>query len=189
MPPVTAIGAFVTNTVARRGAGRSFRRRQSRPPEGHRMRHPFALAIVILALAGSARAAPPDETAHTAAAVEAADQHWLDAELDGDTAYLEALLLPAYRSVDADGVAHPRQVIIAHAARNRGSDGKRREVEAWIKAHPSAKRVVLQGDTAILSFYDPALGPDRGVRSADVFVYAGGRWRALYSQHVRPGGD
>lgn len=153
------------------------------------MRHPFALAIITLALAGPVHAASVDETAHSAAAVKAVDQHWLDAELDGDTAYLQALLLPAYRSVGADGVVHPRQAILTHAAANRGSDRQRRKVEAWIKAHPSARRVVLQGDTAILWFYDPALGPDRGVRSADVFVYVDGHWRALYSQHARPGGS
>lgn len=153
------------------------------------MRHPLALAIAILAFAGVARAAPVDETARTAAAVKVVDQHWLNAELDGDTAYLETLLLPAYRSVGADGVVHPRQAILAHAAQNRGSDRKRLEVEAWIKAHPSAQSVLLQGDTAILSFYDPKLGPDRGVRSADIFVYVGGRWHALYSQHARPGGN
>lgn len=153
------------------------------------MRHPFVLAIAILAFAGVSRAASPDETAHTAAAVKAVDHHWLDAELDGDTAYLEALLLPAYRSVGADGVVHPRQAIIAHAAQNRGSDQQRHKVEAWIKAHPSAQSVVLQGDTAILSFYDPKLGPDRGVRSADIFVYVGGHWRALYSQHAGSGGN
>jgi len=145
--------------------------------------------IALLALAGTASAAPADETAHTAAAVQAVDQHWLDAELDGDTAYLGELLLPGYRSVSTDGTVHPREAIIAHAAGNRGSDRQRHEVEAWIRAHPSAQSVVLQGDTAILSFYDPTLGPDRGVRSADVFVYVGGRWRALYSQHARPAGN
>jgi hypothetical protein len=147
------------------------------------------LALALIAPVASAHAAAVDETAHSAAAVKAVDQHWLDAELDGDTAYLEMLLLPAYRSVGADGVAHPRHAILAHAAANRGSDKKRREVEAWIKAHPSGQAVVLQGDTAILSFYDPVLGPSRGVRSADVFVYVDGHWRAIYSQHARPAGS
>jgi hypothetical protein len=43
--------------------------------------------------------------------------------------------------------------------------------------------VVIRGDTAILSFYDPMLGAANGVRSSDVFVYVGGHWHALYSQH------
>jgi hypothetical protein len=57
-----------------------------------------------------------------------------------------------------------------------------------LKAHPSAQSVVIRGDTAILTFYDPKLGPQSGVRSADVFVYENGRWHALYSQHSKVGG-
>jgi hypothetical protein len=148
-----------------------------------------ALVLANLVLTGCLHAAPVDETAHSAAAIKAVDQHWLDAEIDGDTAYLGALLLPTYRSVGADGVVHPRQAILAHAATNRGSDKERRQVQAWLKTHPSNQDVVLQGDTAILTFYDPALGPVRGVRSADVFVYVGGHWRAIYSAHARPAGS
>ena len=147
------------------------------------------VTLVTLVLTGSLHAMPADETAHSAAAVKAVDQHWMDAELDGDTAYLETLLLPAYRSVGADGVVHARQAIVAHAAANRGSDKERHQVEAWLKAHPSGQDVVVQGDTAILTFYDPALGPVRGVRSADVFVYVDGHWRAIYSAHARPAGS
>lgn len=146
------------------------------------------IVLANLALTGSLHAATADEAARTADAVKAVDQHWLEAELDGDTAYLQALLLPAYRSVGADGVVHPRDAILAHAAGNRGSDKERRQVEAWLKTHPSGQDVVLIGDTAILSFYDPALGPTRGVRSADVFVHVDGHWRALYSQHAKPAG-
>jgi len=130
-----------------------------------------------------AYASTADETARNEAAVIAVDQHWLEAEESGDTAYLDDLLLPDYRSVGADGIAHPKSAIVAHAAKNRGSDTERRTVEAWIKAHPSGKSVVLHGDTAILSFYDPASGPQQGVRSSDIFVYVDRRWHALYSQH------
>lgn len=60
----------------------------------------------------------------------------------------------------------------------------RRRVEAWPAAHPSATSLAVRGDVAVLSFYDPRLGPQRGVRSSDIFVYgADGRWYALYSQH------
>lgn len=123
------------------------------------------------------------ETARSEAAVIAVDQHWLEAELGGDTAYLDQLLLPEYRSVDADGAAHPKAAIMAHAAKNRGSDKARRKVEAWLKTHPSGQSVVIRGDTAILSFYDPARGAATDVRSSDIFVYVDGRWHALYSQH------
>lgn len=126
-----------------------------------------------------------DETAHDAAAVIATDEHWLQAEVGGDTAYLAQLLLPDYRSVSADGSVHPRAAILASAAKNRGSDTMRREVEVWRKAHPSHPSVVIQGDTAVLSFDagDAATPGPEVVRSSDIFVYVDGHWRALYSQH------
>lgn len=147
------------------------------------------LAVLVLgaeatiAATSAASAAEVDESARSEAAVIAVDQHWLQAELGGDTAWLDAMLLPEYRSIGADGVAHPKAAIMAHAAKNRGSDVERRKVEVWLKAHPSGKSVVIHGDTAILSFYDPAKGPSNDVRSSDIFVYVDGRWHALYSQH------
>ena len=149
-------------------------------------------AVLMLAVnwtiaATAARAAGTDETERTEAAVMAVDQHWMDAELDGDTAWLDAMMLPEYRSVGADGKVHPKAAIVAHAAKNRGSDAERRKVDAWRKVHPSGESVVIRGDTAILTFYDPALGATNGVRSSDVFVYVDGRWHALYSQHSAVG--
>lgn len=144
-------------------------------------------AEAMIAAAPLASAAGTDESAHNAAAVIAVDQHWLQAELDGDTAWLDAMLLPEYRSVGADGTVHPKATIMAHAAKNRGSDAERRKVEAWLKTHPSGKSVVIRGDTAILSFYDPARGAASDVRSSDIFVYVDGRWHALYSQHSGAG--
>jgi len=141
----------------------------------------------VLAATSAASVANIDESARSEAAVIAVDQHWLEAELGGDTAWLDDMLLPEYRSVGADGVVHPKATIMAHAAKNRGSDIERRKVEDWLKTHPSGKAVVIHGDTAILSFYDPAKGAASDVRSSDVFVYVDGRWHALYSQHSGPG--
>lgn len=141
--------------------------------------------VALSTLGASAAVASPavNETAHDAAAVIATDEHWLQAEVSGDTAYLAQLLLPDYRSVSADGSVHPRAAILAHAAKNRGSDTMRREVEAWRKSHPSHPSVVIQGDTAILSFYAGDATTPGVVRSSDIFVYVGGHWHALYSQH------
>jgi hypothetical protein len=144
-------------------------------------------AEITIAATSAANAAGIDETGKTEAAVIAVDQHWLEAELGGDTAWLDDLLLPEYRSVGADGAVHPKAAIIAHAAKNRGNDAERRKVEAWLKTHPSGKAVVIHGDTAILTFYDPALGASNGVRSSDIFVYVDGGWHALYSQHSAVG--
>jgi len=140
-------------------------------------------AEMTLAATFAASATEVDETGRNEAAVIAVDQHWLDAELDGDSTWLDALLLPEYRSVGADGTVHAKAAILAHAAKNRGNDAERRKVQAWLKAHPSGQAVAICGDTAILTFYDPKLGPIHGVRSSDVFVYSAGRWHALYSQH------
>jgi hypothetical protein len=141
----------------------------------------------VIAATSAARAAGIDESARSEDAVIAVDQHWLEAELGGDTAWLNAMLLPEYRSVGADGVVHPKAAIMAHAAKNRGSDTERHQVEAWLKTHPSGKSVVIHGDTAIVSFYDPAKGAASDVRSSDIFVYVDGRWHALYSQHSGAG--
>lgn len=143
----------------------------------------LAAATVVAHAAVAAHGGTVDETARTAAAVMAVDQHWLEAETSGDTAWLEQMLLPEYRSVNNKGVAAAKADIVAHAAKNRGSDKEKKMVEAWLAAHPSKQSVVLRGDTAILTFYDPKLGPQKGVRSSDIFVYEGGRWHALYSQH------
>jgi|GEM_PF-840581 len=140
-------------------------------------------AEAVIAATSAASVSGIDESARSEAAVIAVDQHWGDAELDGDNTYLDQLLLPEYRTVDADGVAHPRSAV----ARKPASDKDRRTTEAWLKAHPSGKTVVMHGDVAVLSFYNPALGPQRGVRSSDIFVYIDGRWHALYSQHSNAG--
>lgn len=144
-------------------------------------------AGATFAAATTASAASVDETGMTKAAVIAVDQHWLEAELDGDTVWLDAMLLPGYRSVGADGAVHAKAAIVAHAAKNRGNDEERRKVEVWRKTHPSSQSVVIRGDTAVLSFHDPAKGADKDVRSSDIFVYVDGHWHALYSQHSGAG--
>jgi len=155
------------------------------------MRHHRHLLCTALWLAGalacaSAQASDTpavDENARTAAAVKAVDQHWMQAEIHGDSAWLGRLLLPEYRSVGADGEVTTRAAILADAATHRDSDTFAKKVAAWEQAHPTKTRVVLHGNVAIVSFYDPRLGMDKGVRSSDIFVYENERWHALYSQH------
>jgi hypothetical protein len=152
--------------------------------------------IFLAALAASLAAAPPigaqtvapaatnAEAERTAAGAIATDQHWSRAEVYGDTAFLRGLLLPGYRSVGHDGVVYDRAQILAGAVK-RGADtvASKAAVAAYRKAHPYATLVVLEGNTAVLSFYSPTLGPDRGLRSSDILVFEDGRWHALYSQH------
>ncbi|HKR76143.1 MAG TPA: nuclear transport factor 2 family protein [Rhodanobacter sp.] len=139
-------------------------------------------AQAVAAPQGSPSAA--DETARSAAAVKAVDQHWLEAEENGDAAWLDGMLLPDYRSVGVAGTFATKAAILAHAAKNRGSDKTKQQVAAWQAAHPVEQQVTLQGDTAILSFVSSAPATKGKLYSSDVFVYVDGRWRALYSAHT-----
>jgi hypothetical protein len=140
------------------------------------------VAVTDPATAAANAAVGPNETAKTATAVMAVDQHWLGAEVGGDTTWLDAMLMPDYRTVGADGKVGDKAAILRSAMKNRGSDKMRKEVDAWQKAHPTRQSVVLHGDTAILSFSDPKTGH---ILSSDTFIYQDGGWHALYSQHSK----
>jgi len=127
-----------------------------------------------------------DESQQTQAGVMAVENHWTLAEWTGDTAWLDRMLLPEYRSVNDDGAAHPKEAIVAGAAKRRGTsvDEAKLKWAAYQREHATGSAVVMHGNTAIVSFYDTTLGPQKGVRSADIFVYLDGHWHALYSQHT-----
>jgi hypothetical protein len=156
----------------------------------HRIRFPIAAASLCAVLAATSgapvavHAASPrtSEAAHTDTAVIAVDDHWMQAELSGDTAWLNAMLMPDYRTVGADGKVGDKTAILRAVKKNRGSDKMRKQVDAWLKAHPTRKSVVMHGDVAILSFSDPDTGR---VRSSDIFIYRDGGWHAVYSQHAK----
>jgi hypothetical protein len=103
----------------------------------------------------------------------AVEHHWTQAEVHGDASYVAELLLPDYRSVSADGVAHLRSAIVASAVRNGKSDTMARTVAAYMKAHPYGTSVSIEGDTGIVTFYSLKLGLMRGVMSSDIFVWTG----------------
>ena len=155
----------------------------------------FALALTFLlglATASTARATPGpaaavDETQQSEAALRAIDDHWGRAEKDGDVTYLAQLLAPEYRSIGPRGEATPRAALLEHAGRRTGSAEARaeahRSADAYLQTHPTEVAVVLHGTLGIVSFFNPARGPDHSVRGADVFVYEGHRWHAIYSLH------
>ena len=144
-------------------------------------------AVGILCLPSSVFAAPATRQPKTAAAVIAADEGWLKAEETGDTAYVDNLLLPEYRSVNADGSVHDKAAILASAHKNVGSTARTLADEKWLAAHPMGTAVLIQGDTAIVTFYLKPLGPEKGIMSSDIFVYRDGQWHAIYSQHTDAG--
>lgn len=146
------------------------------------------LAVGVVASPAYARiSAPGDHTemSPTKAGAIAADKHWSLAEETGDVGYLDQFLLSSYRSVNADGSAYSKAQIIRGAAKRRGTSVAEAMVKiaAYRENHPYKVGVVIQGNTAILSFYEPLLGLQKGTRSSDVLVYFVGRWHAMYSQH------
>ena len=106
------------------------------------------------------------------------------AEVHGDVAYVDQLLLPEYRSVNADGRAHPKSAILASARENGRSDKMARLVSVYMKSHPSGTLVDIEGETAVVTFYARGIGAEKGVMSSDIFAYLDGRWHAIYSQHT-----
>jgi hypothetical protein len=144
----------------------------------------FTPAASDLRAQGTGAAA--DETQHTEAGVIAVDEHWSVAEMTGDTDWLDQMLLPEYRSVNNDGTVHAKAAIVAGAAKRKGADlaKAKQEFADYQKQHPYGTAVAMHGDTAIITFYDPTLGPQKGVKSSDIFVYLDGRWHAMYSQHT-----
>jgi len=144
-----------------------------------------AMAVCVAASRSNAQtAAANKETQKTAAGAIATDEHWSRAETYGDTAFLSKFLLPDYRSVGHDGVVHTRAQLLASAVKH-GQDtvAAKAAVTAYRKAHPYATMVVIEGNTAVLSFYSPVLGSEKGLKSSDILLFEDGRWHALYSQH------
>lgn len=147
----------------------------------------FALGFADFAAAGVPVQAPDgfghvNETARTPQAVIAVDSHWSLAELRGDTAWLDSLLLSDYRSLRADGDAWDKKALLAHAAKNRGHGSEKlKQFDAWLKTHPMDESVIMHGNVAVLLFSDQQSGRIRG---SNVFIGENGRWRALYSQQT-----
>lgn len=148
------------------------------------MNRHILLGLGIALIASLPAGAATDETAHTAAAVIAVDNHWSQAEIHGDTSYLDQLLLPEYRSVSPNGHAIGKATILKGARLVGSSPARQQKIRQYILTHPFAETVALHGDTAILTFYTPKLGPQRGITSSDIFVYENGGWHAIYSQHA-----
>ena len=144
-------------------------------------------ALLLLSTQSSLAASSAAPQPKTAEAVKAADDNWEKAEESGDVAYVDNLLLPGYRSVNADGTVHDEAAILANAKNNLGSAEHADKVAKWLAAHPMGSSVLIQGDTAVVTFYLKPLGPEKGIMSSDIFTYIDGKWHAVYSQHTQVG--
>ena len=140
----------------------------------------FAMGTALTSGARAQRISEP----HTASAVIAADEAWSKAEETGDTEYVDALLLPEYRSISSDGKTYGKSAILAHTARDKNNGEGAAKAEQWRASHPYRTSVEINGNVAILSFARDNAPDPKPVMSCDIFVYRDGRWRALYSQHT-----
>jgi len=145
----------------------------------------FVLSFAVAVSAFAVHAAGQRAEARNEAAVLTASDDWLAAERRGDVSTLEQRLMPEYRDILPDGTVHPRSALINHAAtlKDPSTLPARQLAAEFRKAHPVIEKAIIEGDTALLSYYstDPRLSEQ--VRSLDVFVYDHGRWRALVSTH------
>jgi hypothetical protein len=145
----------------------------------------IALGVVTLTAAPAFAAIPSDKAEpHTAAAVEAADQAWGDAESNGDKAYVDWLLLPGYQSVGEAGKSADKAMIVGSVSAAHSAERKAK-VDAWKATHSEKPVVTIVGDTAVLAW--TSTKPDAAVMSCDVFAYKDGHWHAVYSQHTTAG--
>jgi hypothetical protein len=147
----------------------------------------LSLTLCLALTASRAFASPTGKELHTEAAVLAADDDWLAAELRGDVRALDLRLMPTYRDITLEGKVRTKQDLLEHAkTRLDKVTGPPLQVAADFRAkHPEIEHVLVVGDTAILQF-ESAKPEQRGVvQSIDVFVYQDRRWRGLYSAHSK----
>lgn len=145
-------------------------------------RHVIALVVPIILICATGAAAPAQP--RTAAAVIATDSAWTEAEIRGDAAYVEALLLPEYQSVGQGGKITNKAQIVASTRKRGNYSNFGAEVAAYRKDHPTRSDVVIVGNTAVLTWVSLVVNRGEPVASCDIFIYRQGQWHALYSQHT-----
>jgi len=144
----------------------------------------FAIALTAPAVARAAPGSAMGPEARTASAVHAADDAWETAEEQGNAPFVDWLLAPDYRSIGSGGKATDKAAIVAHARAFDKLPERAAKVAAWKAAHPSRAVVTLFGDTAVLNWISTKAGEEQRIYSCDIFVYRGGHWHAIYSQHA-----
>ena len=144
---------------------------------------PLMLAAAGVGACFSSAEAAPVREARTPAAVVAVDEAWTAAEIRGDAAFVDALLLPEYRSIGSDGTIASKAMIVA-GTRARGPHSNFGQIVAEYRAgHPTRGDVTINGDTALLTWVSLVPGKGSPIASCDIFVYRSGHWHAIYSQH------
>lgn len=143
------------------------------------------VGLVFSATPASATALRRSEP-HTAAGVIAADDAWLAAERRGDVAGLDDILLPEYRDVGPDGKVYVKADLLRSTEKrpDKSSEPSVKVAADFRAAHPTTMKVVIAGDTAILTFHPVEPNEQAFVLSSDVLVYRRHALHGIYSQHA-----
>jgi hypothetical protein len=153
----------------------------------NRITIPCTIVLATFAAAATGRAFGSDTTSEprTEAGVLAADDDWLAAELRGDPVALSARLMPTYRDVTLSGKTFTREDLLSHAAKrpDKVTTPPVQAAAEFRAKYPLVEHVLIEGDTAIVQF-ESVKPEEKGlILSVDVFTYADGHWRGLYSAH------
>lgn len=141
------------------------------------------IAAGVAARADSPKLAVGKSDARTPEAVKAADAAWLEAEINGDAKFLEWFLEDGYESIDSSGAILSKGVLIENRRRQGRAEKFAAAVREWREKHPNHARVMLYGDTAVLTWVTDDPSSKTPVYSCDIFVYRDHHWHAIYSQH------
>ena len=120
------------------------------------------------------------------------DDGWSKAEADGDVAFVDHLLMPEYRSVNADGSVHNKDAILGGvrkvASSPEAAAARAAATAKWRASHRHVTTSVISGDMAILTFLVADVDARRSQcrRVTSLFIKMG-IGRAIYSQHSDAG--
>jgi hypothetical protein len=144
----------------------------------------LCMALLLCMLPIGSLLATDSQEDRSPEAVIAVDDSWMNAEIHGDSAFLNALLLDGYVSIGSSGKVTTKEQIVS-GARKRGQSAEfAKQVADWEAHHPIKAQVQMFGDTAVLTWILSDPKSNTPVTSSDTFVYRSGHWHAIYSQHT-----
>ena len=100
------------------------------------------MAVCPLLIGSQPSHAAPRNKPKTAEAVRAVDDAWAHAEISGNAAFVDALLLPDYRSVGSDGKITGKKAIVDRVRGRHSPESvttAAQEVAAWKAIHPTPR--------------------------------------------------
>ena len=144
-----------------------------------------SITLLVAGAPGLARVRPEPKTE---AGVLSASDAWIAAERLGDVAGVNARLVDGYVDVESNGKPHTKAELINHTATRKDIwPGTPAQVAlAFHQKYPHISKVVIEGDTAVLSYYPADPKRPANIIAEDVFTYEHGMWKGIFSSHFAP---